>query len=454
MSSRSQQTARPSEGRILIVDDEPLILKSLSRLLRRHGYQVLLANSGREGLDMLERETVDVAISDMRMPEMNGAQFLEAVFARWPDTKRILLTGYADLESIVAAVNQGKIWRFIAKPWYDDDLLLTVQKAYGHRNLLRENVKLQHLTQTQNDQLKALNASLEQKVAERTAQLQAAHDDLKRNFLNTVRILSGLVELRGGHFVGHGRRVAEMARSVARGMDLPDGEVQTVMLAGLLHDIGKVGLPDHLLDKPFSSLPDPLRSRVMKHPLIGENLLMAVDQLRDVAQAIRHHHEYFDGSGYPDKLVGEQIPLAARIIAVVNDYDALRLGTLSKRRHKSAEALGLICDQRGIRYDAAVVDVFTQGLLTDHPELRMKIRPPEGQPWQEAETKAEKGLAAVVMRVTDLQPGMVLAADLIHRDGYLLLAAGDVLLATTITQLRRMELIEDKAITLSIRQED
>ena len=110
-------------GRILVVDDEPSIITSLRRLLKHYGMEVFTANSGREGLELLEREQIDVVVSDMKMPEMDGAQFLEKVFARWPEIKRILLTGYADISSTIAAVNRGKIWRYIAKPWDDDDLV-------------------------------------------------------------------------------------------------------------------------------------------------------------------------------------------------------------------------------------------------------------------------------------------------------------------------------------------
>lgn len=457
--------SRQVPGRVLVVDDEPSILSSLRRLLRKTGMEVFLANSGREGLELLEREPIDVVVSDMRMPEMDGAQFLEQVFARWPETKRILLTGYADVGSTIAAVNRGKIWRYIAKPWNDDDLMLTIQQALGHHHLMRENARLQKLTQEQNEELKSLNASLEQKVAERTAQLRVslgsleqAHGDLKRNFLNSVRVLSGLVELRGGElgsqFVGHGRRVADMARTVAQRMDLPETEVQTAMLAGLLHDIGKIGLPDNLLDKPFNNLSGPLRARVMTHPSIGENLLMAIDQLKESALAIRHHHECFDGSGYPDRLAGESIPQVARILAVVNDFDALQMGTLTKRRYSAAEALAFVIDQNGVRYDPAVVKAFAHWLLATQPGLRGKLQLPPGEGWPELEVEpAEPTIPFVELRPAHLEPGMVLAKDLIHRDGYLLLVAGYTLQPTTIEHLRRIESGEGKEIILCIRQE-
>jgi response regulator RpfG family c-di-GMP phosphodiesterase len=451
--------------RILCVDDEPSILSALKRVFRPLGYIVLTATSGREGLALLENEPVDLVISDMRMPEMDGAQFLEQVFARAPATKRILLTGYADAAATIAAINQGKIWRYVAKPWHDSELILTVQQALAHRNLMAENARLTRLTQAQNEELLELNAGLEQKVAERTAQLRAtlasleqAHGDLKRNFLNSVRVFSGLVELRGGElgsqFVGHGRRVADMARAVAQRLGLAETEIQNAMLAGLLHDIGKIGLPDPLLAKPFIGLTGPERARVMTHPTVGENLLMAIDQLKESALAIRHHHEYFDGSGYPDRLAGENIPLIARILAVVNDFDALQLGTLTRRRYSSAEALAFLIDQNGIRYDPQIVKIFAHWLLANQPTLRGKIQLPPGEDWSSLEVEpGEPVVPSIEIRPGKLEPGMVLARDLIHRDGYMLLAAGFVLGPTTIDRLRRIQIEEGKDFTLTIRQE-
>ena len=150
--------------RILCVDDEPNILSSLRRLFRGKGYQVLIANGGHEGLATLETETVDLVISDMRMPVMDGAVFLEHVRARWPDTIRLLLTGYADIQSIIDAINRGEIYRYITKPWDDNDIVLIVRQALERKALEQEKLRLEELTLRQNEELKTLNASLEIKV--------------------------------------------------------------------------------------------------------------------------------------------------------------------------------------------------------------------------------------------------------------------------------------------------
>ena len=168
-TSASTAAAPPT---ILCVDDEPNILSSLRRLFRPHGYRVLTADGGAAGLALLESETVDLVISDMRMPHMDGAQFLAQVRQRWPGTIRLLLTGYADIQSILDAINQGEIYRYVTKPWDENDIVLVVRHALERRALEQEKLRLEALTASQNVELQALNASLEAKVATRTQQLK------------------------------------------------------------------------------------------------------------------------------------------------------------------------------------------------------------------------------------------------------------------------------------------
>lgn len=428
---------------LLFVDDEPGILSALRRLFRPHGYRILIAESGQLGLAELEKTPVDLVISDMRMPEMDGASFLKEVRQRWPQTIRILLTGYADVGSTVAAINEGEIYRYIAKPWDDNEILGIVRDALERNRLESENKRLTALAQAQNEELKTLNASLEHKVAERTAELQQAlgfleqtHAELKKAFLSSVQVFAGLSELRsaqaGSRMAGHGRRVADMARNLALRMKLAENDVQNIMLAGLLHDIGKMGLPDDLLGKAFNTLTQDQRAQVMKHPVIGQNILMAIEKFKETAILVRHHHECFDGTGYPDRLAGIAIPKGCRILSVVNDYDALQVGTLVQRPLQPDEALAFLVDNSGKRYDPAVVDAFVKQI-----------------------TEAKRGsITEIPMRPMHLKPGMVLSRDLLHKDGYLLFAKGSALTADVIGQMVKLEQGEKQNLTLYIRQED
>lgn len=420
---------------LLFVDDEASILASLRRLFRPHGYRILVAEGGEAALAVLEKEAVDLVISDMRMPHMDGAQFLEKVREGWPQVIRILLTGYADVTSTIAAINRGEIYRYVSKPWDDNDIVLIVRQALGHQVLKRENERLLALTRRQNEELTELNASLEQKVAARTAELSQtvtfldqAQAQLKKSFLATVRVFSGLMELRGGKMAGHARRVAEHARVLGGRLALDEQAAQDLLLAALLHDIGKIGLPDHVVEKPFNALSAEARGEMMKHPLRGQAVLMGVEQLANTALLIRHHHECYDGSGYPDRLVGIAIPLGARILAVANDYDALQMGTLASRPLKAQEALAFIAENRGKRYDPAVADTFVALLADSFKDVVIEVP----------------------LRPMHLKPGMTLARELTDKDGFMLLAKGHVLDANIVGQLQRLEVTEGRPITVYV----
>ena len=431
------ETVPPPAATLLFVDDEPSILSSLKRLFRPHGYRIHTAESGDEGLEILAREAVDLVISDMRMPEMDGAAFLEQVRQRWPHVVRILLTGYADIESTVNAINRGEIYRYINKPWDDHDIVLTVREALARQRLEQENDRLAAELKVRNEELQALNAGLEEKVAARTADLQkaikliqSANHKLKATFVATVQSFSGLVEMRAKSLSGHARRVADHARMLARKMALSDAEQQDVLFAALLHDIGKIGLSDQIIDKPLSLLSAEDRAQMMLHPQRGEQALRHIEQMQAAAGLIRHHHENYDGSGYPDRLAGLAIPVGARILTVANDYDALVIGTMTQQAMKPTDAIAYLVENKGLRYDPQIVDLFVADLVEELKDVvdELPIRP------------------------VNLTPGMVLSRDLPHKDGYMLLSKGYVLDDNIIGQLRRIETTEGRPLTVFVRR--
>jgi response regulator RpfG family c-di-GMP phosphodiesterase len=423
----------PKAITILCVDDEANILSSLKRLFRPEGYRILTAGGGREGLELLEAEQgqVDLVISDMRMPEMDGAHFLAEVCKKWPEITRILLTGFAEVETTIRAINEGQIYRYIAKPWNDGDVLLLVRGALERQLLLREKVRLEQLTQTQNEELKALNAGLEEKVAQRTAELRRAHERVKRSFLTSIQVFSNLIELRGGQVAGHSSRVANLSRQLAQRLGLSDREVQDVFLAALLHDIGKIGLPDELLVKPPNQMTGSELGLLRRHPIKGEQALMALEELQDAALLIRSHHERFDGEGYPDGISGLSIPFGARILALVNEYDGLVQGSLLGQRVSEADALQFVQRGRGKRYDPQVVDAFI-AVLGGSTET----------------AGGEQELSSGQLRT-----GMTLARDVISREGVVLLTANYVLTEHLITQLRDFERSDGSSLTFLIASE-
>ena len=421
---------------VLCVDDEPNILSSLRRLLRPHGYRVMTAEGGAQGLAIMAETPADLVLSDMRMPEMDGAQFLEQVKARWPDTARILLTGHADLASTVAAINQAEIYRYISKPWDDAFVLAVVTDALERKMLEREKARLERLTAQQNEQLKELNATLESRVQERTAELaralqalEQAHEKLKKSFTVSIRMFANLIELHEGSRAGHSRHVAESARKLAQRMQLPESDVQDVMLAGLLHGIGEFGASSELLRRPLSALTLEERDQLTKQPLRAQAALIGLEELAGAGKLIRSCRERFDGTGYPDRLTGAGSPLGARILSVAHDFEAAQEATLTGRWLSKLEAREHIMQGRKKAYDPHVVDAFVTML----------------------DTMGMKPLAELTLRPGALKEGMTLARDLLTAEGILLLSNGSVLASSLIEKLRRYEARNDAALTVHIR---
>jgi response regulator RpfG family c-di-GMP phosphodiesterase len=431
-ASLTESAARPA--RILCVDDEPNILSSLRRLFRGQGYEVLTAESGAAGIELLGSENVDLIISDMRMPEMDGAHFLERARSLCPDSMRLLLTGYADVQLILAAINRGEIYRYITKPWDDTDILLVVRHALERKALEQERMRLEELTRRQNEELKSLNADLESRVERRTAELGQANEKLKTSFLTSIKVFSNLIETRGGNLAGHSRRVADLARQIALKIGLCTQETQDVFIAGLLHNIGKIGFTDELLSMPVSLMKGDHLGLYRKHPVRGEEMLMPLEDLRDAARIIRSQHERFDGEGFPDGLSGFNIPVGARILAVASDYNNLQIGALVQRGLRPEEAAPLIVQGSGKRYDPVVVDAFQAVVCGRSPVI--------------AEALHDEAVSPA-----NLRPGMTVARDLLNRDGSLLLSAGHRLTERLIQQIAYFEKSTGVPLTLYVRKE-
>ncbi|HEX5354847.1 MAG TPA: HD domain-containing phosphohydrolase [Aquabacterium sp.] len=413
---------------LLCVDDEPNILSSLRRLFRASGYKVLTAEGGDQALALLAEQSVDLVISDMRMPHMDGAQLLEQIKDRWPSITRLLLTGYADVASTIAAINRGQIHRYMNKPWNDDEVLLIVKESFERKQLERDKQRLELLTQRQNEELKDLNANLEFKVEQRTAELGQANDRLKKGYMATIKAFSSLIEQRGPHLVGHARKVADVSRRIAMAMNLDEQTVGDVFIAGLLHDVGQVSLPDVVLVKPVPKMADDELKQYRMHPLRGEQTLMSLDDLQGVSMLIRSHHERYDGQGFPDRLTGEAIPLGARILAVAETYDDLQSGHLGSTGLSPSEARVLI-EKSHAQFDPIVVSAF----------LGLFKRP------------VVESTRPLSLTMGELRPGMVLAKDFMSDEGVVLLAADFVLTADMIARLRAFERKLNRSLLLSVR---
>jgi len=428
----SSDEARQPGRTLLCVDDEPHILSALQRLLRSTGHKVLTADSGAAALALMEREPVDLVISDMRMPVMSGADLMHQIHDRWPHVTRLLLTGHSDVSATIAAINEGQVHRYLTKPWNDGELLLTLKEAFEHRFLKEEKRRLETLTRQQNEDLKDLNANLEALVAERTQALEQANDKVKRNYFNSIKTFSNLIELRGGQLMGHARRVGDVSLRIAKAMKLEEAPSSDVLIASLLHDIGLIGLPDYVFSKATSRLAPADAAHYRQHTVYGEQALLGQDDMQAVATLIRSHHERYDGQGYPDGLAGHDIPLGARILAVSDAYDDLLTGHLVSERLTPHEAHAVMAHGRGTQFDPDVMDAFST-LFAPH-----------------AATTEQP--TAVLLRPEELQDGMVIARDFLSPQGVLLLASEHVLTQDLIDRICVFEKRSGRPLLLATKQ--
>jgi response regulator RpfG family c-di-GMP phosphodiesterase len=330
--------------------------------------------------------------------------------------------------STVAAINRGQIFRYVHKPWDEHELLAAVNEGLDRLKLQREKDHLEALTQAQNEELRSLNSELETRVQARTAELAEANRKLESSYLKSIKVFSNLLELRGASFAGHGRRVAQMARDIARKMGLAQDEVLRVFVAGMLHDIGLIGAGDRLLTRPVARYSEDELALYRQHPLQAETTLMALDDMQPLMPLIRGHHERYDGSGFPDQLVGPDIPLGARILAVADAYDDLQHGHLAEARLSVPEAHTLMRAARGTQFDPKVLAVFLQLTEPERPRL-----------------------TSLPLHSRQLEPGMVLALDLVSPRGLLMLTAGHVLTTSLIARIREFELRDGGKLEVHVK---
>ncbi|AIP66594.1 HD domain-containing phosphohydrolase [Burkholderia thailandensis] len=440
ISTRSNESAGDDDARparaagdasgdvpvVLLVDDEPDVLSSLKRTFRPKRYRMLCADSGEAALDLLAASEVDLIVSDLRMPKMSSAEFLARARERHPDAMRILLTGYSEIDSAARAINEAGIYRYLTKPWDDHDLLLTVEQALEQQRLRREAARLHALTRAQNETLRAFNAGLEVQVRARVEEirqtmllLEDAQRDLTHDFAAMVQVCANMIELRCGAPGGESQRVGEAARNLALALGMSGWQAQELFLAGLLHGIGKLSLPDELLHKPIDRM-TPDESRLyFQHPLRAQMVLTPVQRLSRVAHVIHHQYERFDGRGTPDGLAANAIALGSRILAVARDFDALCSGSMFKRPYTVQQATAVLVSQAGRRYDPRVVDRFVA--------------------MSKESAALDRHASVSRINASQLAQGMRLAHDLRNSCGILLMTKGSVVSSHQAAQVRRFE---------------
>lgn len=319
--------------KILIVDDEPANLRILERLFRAD-YSVVAAASGGEALELLTLHDIAVIISDQRMPIMTGIDFLKKVAEMRPHTVRIILTGYMDVDALVEAINSGVVYKYVTKPWVNEDLQQIVKRALQHYEVKKGH----HQLEIQNERLRLR---------------------LKTTLENFVKLIARMLDLKDPDTYGHVRRTSDYAIAIGQSLNLDVEELEQLSLTALLHEFPHINIPNHILSK-ITELTEE-ENRILTDNFERELQMLAnVPDLEDITSVIHSLHEQFDGKGFPNKLSDKLIPLHARIITVANAYDELTFPSFSQPTLTSDEAISQLRLLSGNKFDPEIVKVFCE----------------------------------------------------------------------------------------------
>jgi putative two-component system response regulator len=342
----------PHKASILIADDEPRVREILSRKLIKEGYNCVTADDGSRALKKLSAQPFDLALLDVMMPGKSGADVLKEIQNKYPDTAVIMVTAVSDPDTAIQLMRMGA-FDYIIKPVDLDILMVSVERALERRNLMLEN--------------KGYQLHLEQKVEEQT-------EKVRSSVLNSIRALAYALEAKDQYTQGHSDRVTEIAMAIAAELAIPTRTAEKLRLAGLLHDIGKIGIRESVLNKQ-GKLTEEEYEHIKSHSEVGEHILQPIIEDGEILEMVRHHHERYDGKGYPDGLSAEQIPQGTMVLAVAEAYETtLSQGALtlavsdaydamtSDRPYREAmspeAALAVLEKGKGTQFDPIIVDAL------------------------------------------------------------------------------------------------
>ncbi len=313
---------------LLVVDDDPMILKILQVMLTNVGFDVVTTTEPEQALSLARQRDFAVVISDQQMPSMFGSELLSQIAVLQPQATRILITGVRSLESFVDAVNRGELFRFVTKPWVRAEMLATVQNAIQRYELVHAKAMLEKQTQALNLELAEANKRLALQVQElerQSNQLERSRTALQHNFDRSLELCHRILSIFHPQLGAQTKAVVRLCQRMADVGMFTAEQKHVLIVSAWLHDIGLTGMVRELAagdqQNPRSFPPDS-RQILLDHPIYSQTLASFVDHLQAVGETVRAHHERFDGSGYPDGLVGTAIPWTARCLAAVVHYVA------------------------------------------------------------------------------------------------------------------------------------
>lgn len=316
---------------ILIVDDEIMVIRSIIRVLENEQYNFYYTVDSTKMAEIVENTSIDVIISDQRMPEMTGIELLKQAKEICPSAVRILMSGYSDIDIVIAAINEGKIYQYITKPWDNDKMIETVKGA----------IKLK----TEEEEKAAIIAYSLKDIENWKSMIDRMNSELEKRSDSTINALVKVIKAKDYNLYKHSYCVAETASYLAKEMSLETEQIESVRAAGLFHDIGKIAIRDKVMYKP-GSLDDDEYMEMKNHPTVGAEILREVDFLGKIADIVEQHHERIDGNGYPNRLTQENTLLESQIVSLADTYEALREDRVYRGGMSPTKALETIFAER------------------------------------------------------------------------------------------------------------
>ena len=350
--------------RLLIVDDELSVRELLAEGLDAYGYDTRVAADADEALDALQRDEIELVLSDIDMPGQTGLELLEKIKKHHPDVEVVMVTGIVDTDTAIGSIRQGAT-DYVSKPFNLEEVQIVIERTLEKRRLILENRAYQH--------------DLEAKVEERTREVldkkrevEKLYGDLQESYESTLHALVTALDFRDNETHGHSWRVVEYAMLVAKAMDVEEPDLTWIRRGAILHDVGKIGVPDAILRKPGKLDPEEW-DEMRKHPGMGYRMLQHIGFLEPALDIVLCHQERWDGNGYPRGLTGEDIPLGARIFAVVDTFDAMT----SDRPYRPALPIEVAVDEirdfAGIQFDPRVSEAFLSLPVETWHEIRERV---------------------------------------------------------------------------------
>ncbi len=328
--------------KMLIVDDETIIRDLMKRYFTRKNYIVSVASNAHDALMLFQKAKFDIVVTDIKMPDYDGKWLLKQILSEDPNMAVLMITGVDDTKEAVDCLRLGA-YDYIIKPFDTEEIRIAVERALERKSLLLQKQEYQE--------------KLESKVRERTLELLRAYEEIESTYQKTLEALITALDVREKSTGGHSKRVVEYTRVLATKLHVRGSELLGITRGALLHDVGKIGIPDNVLLKP-GPLNDEEWSVMRQHTLIGYHMLKGIKFLKPSLDVVRYHHERWDGRGYPEGLAGERIPLGARIFAVADTFDAITSHRVYQEARSIGEARAIIRAEAGKQFDPKIVATF------------------------------------------------------------------------------------------------